>query len=295
MADEKQAQMTQSPIDELRVGILQTAPKFGEVESNIRRIEELKGQLEGVDIILTPELAINGFGFGADLDYRPLHLGDNRLASLLSSRTPIGLGFAAESELRLPYNAYAIAGDGEHRVQHKIHPVSYAPWNEHLSFESGDAVVSTQIQGARCATVICNDMWHPSIPWLAAQTGAEVLIVPVASIEGANADLVQRTWQVILEHTALLLQCYVVFINRCGTDSGATFWGRSRVVGPDGKILVQAGATEETLQATLDLKALRALRAQSPVLAESRHDVVVNGLNGQTASSRNKKGSTSSV
>jgi predicted amidohydrolase len=122
-------------------------------------------------------------------------------------------------------------------------------------------------------------MWHPVIPWLAAQAGAEVLIIPVASIEGANAAQVQRTWQIILEHAALLLQCYVVFINRCGTDSGAKFWGRSRILGPDGSTLAEAGATETTLRATLDLAALRALRARTPLLAESRHDVVLNTLN----------------
>jgi predicted amidohydrolase len=267
------------PADTLSVGLLQTAPVFGLVEANILRILELRDSLGDVDLVLTPELALNGYGFDSAADYRPLSATDDRLAAFANRRGVMGIGFAETVGEGRPRNAYLITGRQERHLQHKIHPVSYAPWNEHLGFEAGNALGTAVIGGARCATVICNDMWHPVIPWLAAQAGAEVLIIPVASIEGANAAQVQRTWQIILEHAALLLQCYVVFINRCGTDSGAKFWGRSRILGPDGSTLAEAGATETTLRATLDLAALRALRARTPLLAESRHDVVLNTLN----------------
>jgi predicted amidohydrolase len=267
------------PADTLSVGLLQTAPVFGLLEANILRILELRDSLGDVDLVLTPELALNGYGFDSAADYRPLSATDDRLAAFANRRGALGIGFAETVGEGRPRNAYLITGRQERHLQHKIHPVSYAPWNEHLGFEAGDALGTAVIGGARCATVICNDMWHPVIPWLAAQAGAEVLIIPVASIEGANAAQVQRTWQIILEHAALLLQCYVVFINRCGTDSGAKFWGRSRILGPDGSTLAEAGATETTLRATLDLAALRALRARTPLLAESRHDVVLNTLN----------------
>lgn len=280
MVDGQQAQLMSqpSPAGTLSVGLLQTAPVFGQVEANIRRILELRDGLGDVDLVLTPELAVNGFGFDAEADYRPLTVDDERLAAFANRRGAMGIGFAETVGEGRPRNAYLITGQEERHLQHKIHPVSYAPWNEHLGFEAGDALGTAVVCGAQCATVICNDMWHPVIPWLAAQAGAEVMIIPVASIEGANAAQVQRTWQVILEHAALLLQCYVVFINRCGTDSGAKFWGRSRILGPDGSTLAEAGDTETTLQATLDLAALRALRARTPILGESRHDLVLKTL-----------------
>ncbi len=280
MVDSQQAQvMSQpSPADTLSVALLQTAPVFGQVEANIRRILELSDGLDDVDLVLTPELAVNGFGFDAEADYRPLTEDDKRLSALANRRGAMGIGFAETVGEGRPRNAYLVTGREEHHLQRKIHPVSYAPWNEHRGFEAGDELGTAVIRGARCATVICNDMWHPVIPWLAAQAGAEVLIIPVASIEGVNAAQVQRTWQVILEHAALLLQCYVVFINRCGTDGGAKFWGRSRILGPDGATLAEAGDAETTLQATLDLAALRALRARTPILDESRHDVVLKTL-----------------
>ncbi|MCZ2402249.1 hypothetical protein IV498_03395 [Paenarthrobacter sp. Z7-10] len=277
MAERQQAEVSGRP-GTLTVGLLQNAPVGGQVDANIDGIMALRSRLGQVDLALTPELAVNGYGFGPAAYLAPLTGDDARLEPLLTGPTAMGIGFAEATATDRPRNAYLLADAGNRFVQHKIHPVSYPPWNEHLGFEAGNVLGAAEIRGVQCATVICNDMWHPVIPWLAAQAGAEVLIIPVASIEGDAVDHVQRTWKAILDHAALLLQCYVVFINRCGTDAGATFWGGSRILGPDGATLAEAGNSETTIEATLDLTALRALRARTPLLAEVRTDVVLDAL-----------------
>lgn len=281
MADSQQTEVTGSGQSQvLTVGLLQTAPVYGAVESNIARIATMREEAGDVDLVLTPELALNGYGFDSGAGLRALAYDDARLDSLITGDAVVGLGFAQANNGHHPRNAYLLADPqtGQQDIQHKLHPVSYAPWNEHHTFDAGDALQTRLVRGARCATVICNDMWHPVVPWLAAQAGAEVLIVPVASIEGADPDGIQHTWQVILEHTALMLQCYVVFINRCGTDSGARFWGGSKVLGPDGTVIASAGESEAVLTAALDLAALRQLRADVPILAESRTQFVLDTL-----------------
>jgi predicted amidohydrolase len=193
------------------------------------------------------------------------------------------VGFAERSSSGLAWNSYLV-GDrttGALHLQHKLHPVSYSPWNEHLTFQAGDTLGTGTVNGARTSVAICNDMWHPVVPWLAASNGAEVLIVPVASLAGAEPTKVQQTWQLILEHAATVLQCYVVFVNRCGTDSGATFWGGSRVLGPDGETLVRLDEEPGTATVELDLAALRELRADVPILAEARTDFVIETLESQ--------------
>jgi predicted amidohydrolase len=256
----------------LTVGLLQAAPNFGRVDENLSGLRALRSQIGEVDLLLTPELALNGYGFGASDGLNPLDPRDPRLGELGDDRTATGIGYAEQNPGGLPRNGYLLTDPrtGTRSVQHKIHPVSYAPWNEHLGFTAGDSLATTSVGGAELASIICNDMWHPVVPWLAAQAGAEVIIVPVASMDGADPDGVQRTWEVILEHTAVLLQCYVVFINRCGTDGGARFWGGSRVLGPDGTLLTILDDTQSATTATLDLRALRERRARTPLLAESR-------------------------
>lgn len=280
MAERQQAEVT-GGLDEprtLRVGLLQTAPVFGAPEDNLARIAELRSSLGPIDLALTPELSVNGYGFAPHAE-TDLFTSDDPLLAALASQG-VGVGFAEKSCSGLPWNAYLLSDPltGTRHLQRKLHPVSYAPWNEHLSFQPGAQLQTVDFRAARIATAICNDMWHPVVPWLAARSGAEVLVVPVASIEGSDPTRIRRTWEVILEHAAVLLQCYVVFVNRCGTDSGARFWGGSRVLGPDGSVLACLGDEPGTAVAELDMTALRRLRAEVPLLAESRTDFLAAAL-----------------
>jgi predicted amidohydrolase len=268
----------------LRVGLLQTAPTFGALDDNLARVVDLRGSVPDVDLALTPELSLTGYRFAAQGEPELLDSGDTRVRALAAMGT--GVGFAQRSASGLPWNSYLL-GDrvtGDLQLQHKLHPVSYPPWNEHLTFQAGSELGSGLVNGARTATAICNDMWHPVVPWLASRGGAEVLIVPVASIESGPPGTVQHIWDLILEHAAVLFQCYVVFVNRCGTDGGARFWGGSRVLGPDGSTLVRLGDEPASVAVDLDLGALRRLRADVPILAEEHSDLMTMALGCQEPS-----------
>lgn len=280
MARRQQAEVTASPEEPrtLRVGLLQTAPVLGAVEENLTRIAELHNGLGPVDLALTPELSVNGYGFAPHRESELFAADDPRLATLVSAG--VGVGFAERSARGLPWNSYLLADPptGTRHLHRKLQPVSYAPWNEHLLFRPGAELRTADFRAATVATAICNDMWHPVIPWLAAQAGAEVLMVPVASMEGPDPARIRRTWEVILEHTAVLLQCYVVFVNRCGTDGGVRFWGGSRVLGPDGGVLAQLGDEPGAAVVDLDMAGLRRLRSEVPLLAEARTEFVSGAL-----------------
>lgn len=280
MAQHQQADVTANPADlsTLRVGLLQTAPVFGAVEQNLAGIAELHGGIGPVDLALTPELSVNGYGFVPHEDGDLFAGDDPRLAALVSAG--IGVGFAERSSSGLPWNSYLLSDPltGGRHLQRKLHPVSYTPWNEHLSFQRGAELRTAGFGAARIATAICNDMWHPVVPSMVARGGAEVLVVPVASMAGTDPARIRRTWEVILEHAAVLLQCYVVFVNRCGTEGEARFWGGSRVLGPDGSILVHLGDQPGAASVDLDLTALRRLRAEVPMRAEARTDLLAGAL-----------------
>lgn len=281
MAERQQAEVTgEQELRTLRVGLLQTAPVFGQIDGNLAAIAELHVGLDPADLYVTPELSAAGYGFGPHRPADILAPDDPRLAAL--TRKGIGIGFAERNPAGLPWNSYLFTdpATGTRHLQRKLHPVSYAPWNEHLLFQPGDALRTAFVHHTMIATVICNDMWHPVGPWLASHAGAEVMIVPVASIETEDQARIKRTWQLILEHTAVLLQCYVVFVNRVGIDSGQRFWGGSRVLSPDGSVLTSLGDEPGATVAELDLTALRRLRASVPLLSESRSDFVAAALAG---------------
>ena len=264
----------------LRVGLLQTAPVFGRVDDNLADVVKLHDGLGPADLSFAAELSATGYGFSPFGPSSMLAADDPRLTALASRG--VGIGFAEPHPAGLPWNSYLFTDPvtGTRSLQHKLHPVSYAPWNEHLLFRPGDTLRTAAVDGTTIATMICNDLWHPAVPWLASRAGAEVLVIPVASVESDDPDRIKRTWRLLLEHTAVLLQCYVVFINRAGTDGGRRFWGGSRVLGPDGGVLAFLGDEPGSAVADLDLTALRRLRAEVPLLTEARTDFVAAALSG---------------
>lgn len=281
MAERQQAELArdQEP-GLLRVGLLQTAPVFGHIDDNLAAVGKLHDSIGPADLSFTAELSATGYGF---TPFRPsdmLAADDPRLTALAGKG--VGIGFAEPHPAGLPWNSYLFADPvtSVRSLQHKLHPVSYAPWNEHLLFRPGDTLRTATVDGTTIATMICNDLWHPAVPWLASRVGAEVLVIPVASIESGDPARIKQTWRLILEHTAVLLQCYVVFVNRVGADGGRRFWGGSRILGPDGSVLAFLGDEPAAAVADLDLAALRRLRAEVPLLTEARSDFVAAALSG---------------
>lgn len=260
------------------MAVLQTAPVRGAVASNLRDIEELAAAHPS-DLIVTCELSVSGYAFAVDERPEAIEADDARLAGLAAVGGVVSVGLVENNTEGLPYNSSVLVGDGR-TVQRKLHPVSYAPWDEHLLFAPGDRLAQAEVNGVAVATLICNDAWHPVMPWLAAQAGAEVLLIPTASLGDDATSEAARSWGLILEHTARILQCYVVFANRVGDERGHHFWGGSRIIDPWGNVLARADGAPEVIRATLDLDALRRLRADVPLLAEARPRLVASMLAG---------------
>ncbi|MHA6695212.1 carbon-nitrogen hydrolase family protein [Homoserinimonas sp. A520] len=259
------------------MAVLQTAPVRGAVVENLREIHELAAAAGPADLIVTCELSVSGYAFNADRLPPALDVDDPRLAVLTASGSVVSVGLVERNAGGQPYNSSVLFGAAR-RVQRKLHPVSYAPWNEHLLYAPGDRMEPASVNGVAVTTLICNDAWHPVMPWLAAHAGAEVLLVPTASIGDNSASESAQSWELILTHTARILQCYVVFANRVGEEDGHNFWGGSRIIDPWGRVLAQAGSGTEIIHATLDLDALRCLRADVPLLEEARPQLIASLL-----------------
>lgn len=259
----------------LEVAVLQTAPTLGAIDENLRQLEAAITEVATVDLVVACELAVSGFGVRAEQLPAGMGRDDSRLRHLAQLGPAVSLGFIEAVALGLPFNSSILFGDRDTvTVQRKLHPVSYAPWNEHELFAPGAGLELATVHGASIATLICNDAWHPVMPWLAVHAGVEVLLIPAASLGQGEDHAVAQDWDAILTHTARILQCYVVFANRAGSEEALSFWGGSRIIGPTGSTLVRAGSGTEIIQAQLDLGALRQLRRDIPLLDEVRRDLV---------------------
>ena len=126
---------------------------------------------------------------------------------------------------------------------------------------------------------VCEDFWHPFLPMLQVQDGALLLINVAAGparSPGSAAGLAAiGGWHKMQETYALLGTVAIAFCNRVGNEEGLTFWGGSRLLGPDGSVLAEAPLYEEALvMGVLETDDLRMQRYNLPLVADERLELV---------------------
>ena len=262
------------PADILRVGLCRPRRGWETWRGTWRRSTRGSAGLSGADLVVTPELALHGYHLSGLDDVERVTADDGRISGLGRHGPAVVVGFA-ESWRHHRYNSAALVdGDRVALVQRKLFLPTYQAWEERKHFRPGNRMWCADVRGTRVGLLICNDLWQPPLPWLAAHGGAEVLVVVVNSVESHAAVPVRRAWDLLIGHAAVTLQCYVVFVNRSGDENGGHFWGRSHVAGPDGETFAHLGEEPGHALAELDLAALRRLRRRWPLLQDSRYDLV---------------------
>ncbi|MFT4522816.1 MAG: putative amidohydrolase [Bacteroidia bacterium] len=103
----------------------------------------------------------------------------------------------------------------------------------------------------RFGVSICYDMWFPETVRTLTVMGAEVILHP--TMTGTIDRDVELS---IVNAMAAVNQCYFFDVN--GLDTGGS--GRSVVCGPDGRVIYQAGSTEEIFPIELDIERVKRSR-----------------------------------
>ncbi|MFM9948889.1 MAG: carbon-nitrogen hydrolase [Saprospiraceae bacterium] len=147
----------------------------------------------------------------------------------------------------------------------KMHIPDDPAYYEKFYFTPGDLgfhPVSTSV--GKLGVLVCWDQWYPEAARIMALAGADLLIYPT-SIGWESSDVQEEkdrqfgAWQISQRGHAVANGLPVVAVNRTGFEpdwSGVTggiqFWGQSFVAGPQGELLFQAPADQETT-AVIDL------------------------------------------
>jgi predicted amidohydrolase len=145
----------------------------------------------------------------------------------------------------------------------KLH--GFTPAGEPAVYASGVDVVVGGFAGHPLAPFICYDLRFPEVFRRATDRGAEWMVV-IANWPARR----ERHWLTLLQARAIENQCWVVGVNRAGSDPTATYSGRSVVVDPMGVIRCDAGEGERWVGCTVDLEETKRWREQFPALADRR-------------------------
>jgi predicted amidohydrolase len=131
--------------------------------------------------------------------------------------------------------------------------------------------------------LVCEDLWHVSLPYLLAVDGAEIICSLTASptrLAGDGDELGNAT--VNHEHHrvyARLLSAYVLFANRVGFEDGVNFWGGSAAFSPSGQMIAHAPLfNEELVLVDVDSNEVQRARRFSRHFLDENIDLMKNNL-----------------
>lgn len=235
----------------------------------------------GADLVVFPELSLTGYHHrdaAWEMALRPG--GGGPLAELAEACGDISAivgGIEEGPSFGLHNAAFLVGPSGASTIHRKVYLPTYGMFEERRHFVPGRRVAAATIHCGRVGILICEDLWHPPLPYLLAVDGAEIIVALSASpTRLAGADAVPRVEAANGEqHRSLarLLSVHLAFCNRVGYEDGVNFWGGSSVTSPSGETVARAALfREEMLFAEIDpAEVRRARRAAGHFLDDDPH------------------------
>jgi predicted amidohydrolase len=273
------------------VALAQMAPRLGDVPANLDRHLELIDRAVGggAALVVFPELSLTGYFLKDLVPEVALREQSEELHRLAGATRGIDVvaGCVLESDDARFYNAslYLSGGRIEH-IHRKVYLPTYGLFDEARYLSQGDRfrtfaaplAAAAPPRAWRAGVLICEDMWHPTAPGLLARQGIELFLCPSASpgrgVVRGHALGTARSYDSMTRTYAQLFTSYLLYCNRVGFEDGVGFWGGSRAVGPDGRLLDDPAGSDECLVLhRIDLAAVRRARIANPLLRDERHDI----------------------
>ena len=149
----------------------------------------------------------------------------------------------------------------------KIHLYDALGFKESKKLASGKKIskpVSTSI--GKVGMMICYDLRFPEMSRVLANAGSEVLVAPSAWVKGPSKE---EHWITINKVRAIENGCYVIAPDQVGN----IYCGRSVIVDPYGKILLDMKKREGISYVDIDLKNVTRTRKVLPLLKNRRNDI----------------------
>jgi predicted amidohydrolase len=237
----------------MKVAVYQTSPILLDVKTNLEEVvgKIHQGRENGADLIVFPELALTGYFVGRRYHEAALRLDTPEIKTLLSATrgTAAIVGFIEESPAMNFYNSALIAVDGELLFAYrKLNLPNYGSFEERKYFSHGKQVPVFKVADCTIAVFICNDLWHPALPYLAVCQKADIFVTVSNSCEesmGTDFSNMRR-WDIINKFYSRIFGIYNISANRVGEE---TFEEKRSIIAAEMAKTASQPPTEESLQA----------------------------------------------
>jgi predicted amidohydrolase len=235
----------------LTIALFQANPKVRSIAGALADLEVAieNASKSGVEILVTPELFLSGYGCDIAVKANAQMQGSQILEEVARIAKTGGVGIVFGYPETFKNNIYnsAIVFDQNGKLINNYRKVTLPNKFEKDTFKVGDGPEVFEFKGIKCAILICYDLEFPELARRAAHLGAELILVPTA---------LRPKWRLVSD-VIVASRAYenAVFIGYCDYASdgpNSKYTGCSTISAPTGEHLMRGTGDEGLIIAQID-------------------------------------------
>ncbi len=254
----------------LNVSLVQTTQFWEDKDANLAHFDEILVQIEETDLIVLPEM------FNTSFSMNPADLAEEMSSSkaltwlkdhAVQKKCAIYTSFIVKENNQFYNRGIFMLPSGGYFKYDKRQLFSLA--GENQVFTPGDKKTIIEYKGWKILLQICYDLRFPEIQrnQLDDDQNPEYDILLTVANWPKSRSL---HWKTLLAARAIENQCYVIGVNRVGTDGkGFEYLGDSMVVNPLGITVGDDEGKEVVISTTLSKTTLQDIRNSIPFLKDN--------------------------
>ncbi len=270
----------------LTITTLQTNLHWEDKAANLRMLEEKINNIPAkTEIVVLPEMFSTGFSM------QPEKLAETMdgetvqwMKRIAAAKKIILTGSIIIEEKEKYFNRLIwMLPNGQFGIYDKRHRFAYAGEDAH--FTAGTKRLIASVKGWKINLLVCYDLRFPvwarqTSPSNSLSKGEGGIASPEYDILIYVANWPERrihAWKTLLQARAIENQCYVVGVNRVGSDGNNILYsGESMVIDPMGEALYHKKEMEDIFTVTLDKNHLDTVREKFPFWKDADDFQVLN-------------------
>lgn len=216
----------------MKIACVQMDIALGKPNINFSKVENLIAEAvkQNSDVIVLPEMWNTGYALKELSTIADENGNDTKqFLTRLSKKYAVNIvgGSVATSRDGKFFNTMYVSDRNGNIISQYDKAHLFKLMDEHLYLEPGQSNNIFQLDEVTCGGVICYDLRFPE--WIRSHVlnGAKIMFIP-AQWPTKRTD----HWQLLLQARAIENQCFIVGINRVGSDTNNEFDGHSMVIAP---------------------------------------------------------------
>jgi len=257
-------------MSDLTVTIVQSELAWEDPAANLERFDQSLANLAGkTDLVILPEMFSTGFSMRPEPVAQTMESETVRWLRTTAAKLDTHLmGSVMIVDNGRYYNRLMSAGpDGKLQTCDKRH--LFRMLGEDDIYTGGQSLLTVTIKGWKLRPFVCYDLRFPA--WSRNLNNEYDAAVYVANWPAKRSE----HWKALLKARAIENLCYVIGVNRVGTDgNGLDYSGDSTVIDPVGNTLFTIHNDPALRTATLSREILDNWRRDFPAWLDADHDVL---------------------